>query len=242
MIGFVPLRDGLGLRGVARGPPCGPAERARAEPRRAQERHPSRATCTSSPSSTGSSRAAGSCNRSDTGNAHVAPRVLPEKRGRGVGTALLQRLAAHAVERGYTRAGSHVAGRRRPVDRVRAPLRLRGDTARRAAGARRERRRGSRRPRASSSLRSRRGLIYSRPRTRSRRRATRTCRSRGSTSRSRAGSRRKRRFLRARSPRSPTARSSATPDCCVGRTIRRRRSTASLSSAATGAGAGSPPR
>jgi len=52
----------------------------------------------------------GLVNRSDTGNAHVAPRVLPAKRGRGVGTTLLKRLAAHAVEHGYTRAGSHVAG------------------------------------------------------------------------------------------------------------------------------------
>jgi GNAT superfamily N-acetyltransferase len=52
----------------------------------------------------------GLANRSDTGDAHVAPRVLPDKRGRGVGAALLERLAAHAVERGFTRAGSHVAG------------------------------------------------------------------------------------------------------------------------------------
>jgi len=52
----------------------------------------------------------GLVNRSDTGNAHVAPRVLPEKRGRGVGAALLEHLAAHAVGQGYTRAGSHVAG------------------------------------------------------------------------------------------------------------------------------------
>jgi len=52
----------------------------------------------------------GLVNRSDTGNAHVAPRVLPQKRGRGVGTALLKRLGAHAVEQGYARAGSHVAG------------------------------------------------------------------------------------------------------------------------------------
>ena len=52
----------------------------------------------------------GLVNRSDTGNAHVAPRVLPGKRGRGVGTALLERLAAHAVEHCYARAGSHVAG------------------------------------------------------------------------------------------------------------------------------------
>ncbi len=52
----------------------------------------------------------GLVNRSDTGNAHVAPRVLPQKRGRGVGTALLKRLGAHAVEQGYARAGSHVGG------------------------------------------------------------------------------------------------------------------------------------
>jgi RimJ/RimL family protein N-acetyltransferase len=52
----------------------------------------------------------GLVNRSDTGNAHVAPRVLPDKRGRGVGTALLEHLTAHAVNQGYSRAGSHVAG------------------------------------------------------------------------------------------------------------------------------------
>jgi mycothiol synthase len=52
----------------------------------------------------------GLMNRSDLGGAHVAPRVLPDKRGRGVGTALLKRLAELAVERGFERAGSHVAG------------------------------------------------------------------------------------------------------------------------------------
>ena len=53
----------------------------------------------------------GLMNRSDTGRAHIAPRVLPKKRGRGVGAALLQHLAEHAVELGYTAAGSHVPGR-----------------------------------------------------------------------------------------------------------------------------------
>jgi mycothiol synthase len=52
----------------------------------------------------------GLLNRSDIGGAHIAPRVLPDKRGRGVGTALLTELAERAVELGYTRAGSHVAG------------------------------------------------------------------------------------------------------------------------------------
>jgi GNAT superfamily N-acetyltransferase len=52
----------------------------------------------------------GLMNRSDLGGAHVAPRVLPDKRGRGVGTAILTRLAELAVERGFERAGSHVAG------------------------------------------------------------------------------------------------------------------------------------
>ena len=52
----------------------------------------------------------GLMNRSDLGGAHVAPRVLPDKRGRGVGTALLTKLAELAVERGFERAGSHVAG------------------------------------------------------------------------------------------------------------------------------------
>jgi GNAT superfamily N-acetyltransferase len=51
----------------------------------------------------------GLVNRSDTGNAHVAPRVLPDKRGSGVGTALLEHLTAHAVGQGYSRAGSNVA-------------------------------------------------------------------------------------------------------------------------------------
>jgi mycothiol synthase len=52
----------------------------------------------------------GLVNRSDTGNAHLAPRVLPEKRARGVGAVLLKHLAEHAVGQGYARAGSHVAG------------------------------------------------------------------------------------------------------------------------------------
>jgi mycothiol synthase len=52
----------------------------------------------------------GLVNRSDTGNAHVAPRVLPDTRGHGVGTVLLEHLTAHAVGQGYSRAGSHVAG------------------------------------------------------------------------------------------------------------------------------------
>jgi mycothiol synthase len=52
----------------------------------------------------------GLSNRSDTGNAHLAPRVLPERRGRGVGTTLLKRLGEHAVGQGYRRASSFVAG------------------------------------------------------------------------------------------------------------------------------------
>jgi mycothiol synthase len=52
----------------------------------------------------------GLMNRSDTGRAHLAPRVLPDRRGRGVGAALLQRLAEHAVVNGYTAAGSRVPG------------------------------------------------------------------------------------------------------------------------------------
>jgi len=58
----------------------------------------------------------GLLNRSDSGGAHTAPRVLPEKRGRGVGAALLRRLAELAFERGYTRAGALVnAGDERSV-------------------------------------------------------------------------------------------------------------------------------
>ncbi len=55
--------------------------------------------------------ASGLCNRSDiAGNAFLAARVLPDKRGNGVGSLLLARLAEHAVRQGLMRAGSHVAG------------------------------------------------------------------------------------------------------------------------------------
>jgi mycothiol synthase len=40
--------------------------------------------------------------------AFVAPRVLPDRRRRGVGTALLRRLAEHALTLGVVRAGAHV--------------------------------------------------------------------------------------------------------------------------------------
>jgi mycothiol synthase len=53
----------------------------------------------------------GLCNSSDIeAHAFLAPRVLPDRRGHGVGSALLRRLAEHAVERGFRRAGVHVAG------------------------------------------------------------------------------------------------------------------------------------
>jgi GNAT superfamily N-acetyltransferase len=44
--------------------------------------------------------------RSSFGYAGLHPRVLPSMRRRGVGTALLRALAAHAVGRGFTEAGS----------------------------------------------------------------------------------------------------------------------------------------
>ena len=53
----------------------------------------------------------GLMNRSDLGGAHVAPRVLPDKRGRGVGTALLDE-ARRAGGRAGVRARG-VARRRR---------------------------------------------------------------------------------------------------------------------------------
>jgi mycothiol synthase len=50
--------------------------------------------------------------RSDTaGRAFVAPRVVPEARRRGVGTALLRALAAHALTLGVSEAVAHVDGR-----------------------------------------------------------------------------------------------------------------------------------
>ena len=50
----------------------------------------------------------GGGNRSDTTGAAVFPRVLPEFRRRGVGTALLRALVAHAESRGHSEAGSLV--------------------------------------------------------------------------------------------------------------------------------------
>lgn len=46
--------------------------------------------------------------RSSFGYAGLHPRVLPSMRRRGVGTTLLQTLAAHAMSRGFTEAGSLV--------------------------------------------------------------------------------------------------------------------------------------
>jgi GNAT superfamily N-acetyltransferase len=50
----------------------------------------------------------GSASASDTGRGAVFPRVLPEHRRNGVGTALLLRLASHAEARGYGDIGSMV--------------------------------------------------------------------------------------------------------------------------------------
>jgi GNAT superfamily N-acetyltransferase len=51
----------------------------------------------------------GVAGRSDVGgHGFVAPRVLPDKRRNGVGTALLQRLAEHVESLGFPRAGSNV--------------------------------------------------------------------------------------------------------------------------------------
>jgi GNAT superfamily N-acetyltransferase len=50
----------------------------------------------------------GGVNRSDLGGASLFPRVLPRFRRRGVGTALLYRLAAHAESLGFSEAGAGV--------------------------------------------------------------------------------------------------------------------------------------
>jgi L-amino acid N-acyltransferase YncA len=44
------------------------------------------------------------------GRAHVAPRVLPEARRHGIGSALLRELVAHAEREGFRWASSHVDG------------------------------------------------------------------------------------------------------------------------------------
>lgn len=50
----------------------------------------------------------GLAGRSDFGYAGLHPRVLPAFRRQGVGTALLQALAAHAVDHGFEQAGTNV--------------------------------------------------------------------------------------------------------------------------------------
>lgn len=50
----------------------------------------------------------GSASKSDMGGGSVAPRVLPEHRRHGVGTAVLHRLALHAEESGHDEVGSMV--------------------------------------------------------------------------------------------------------------------------------------
>ena len=50
----------------------------------------------------------GLAGRSDFGYAGLHPRVLPAFRRRGVGTALLRALAAHAVDHGFEQAGTNV--------------------------------------------------------------------------------------------------------------------------------------
>jgi GNAT superfamily N-acetyltransferase len=44
------------------------------------------------------------------GRAHVAPRVLPDARRQGIGSALLRKLVAHAEREGFRWASSHVDG------------------------------------------------------------------------------------------------------------------------------------
>lgn len=48
--------------------------------------------------------------RSDSGPGFVAPRVIPAFRGRGLGSALLERLLAHVQEHGFETASAHVDG------------------------------------------------------------------------------------------------------------------------------------
>jgi mycothiol synthase len=50
----------------------------------------------------------GSASRSDMGGGALTPRVLPEHRRQGVGTALLERLALHLEESGFDDVGSMV--------------------------------------------------------------------------------------------------------------------------------------
>jgi GNAT superfamily N-acetyltransferase len=50
----------------------------------------------------------GTTGRSDLGGAFVAPRVLPELRRRGVGSALLRGLADHAAARGFAEARANL--------------------------------------------------------------------------------------------------------------------------------------
>src|SRR5205823_245273 len=50
----------------------------------------------------------GSASKSDTGGGAIFPRVLPEHRRNGIGTAMLRRLASHAEAQGHAEVGSNV--------------------------------------------------------------------------------------------------------------------------------------
>jgi GNAT superfamily N-acetyltransferase len=55
--------------------------------------------------------AAGFAGRSDTpGRAFVSPRVLPDARRQGIGSAILRELAAHVARHGYEAVSAHVDG------------------------------------------------------------------------------------------------------------------------------------
>ena len=65
----------------------------------------------------------GVADKSQTTGGFVAPRVVPEHRRRGVGSALLRVLLDHLVERGFESAGAHPEDD--GVTRIRSPTRLR---------------------------------------------------------------------------------------------------------------------
>ena len=108
-----------------------------------------RAASISSPSSTASSPGRGCRGRSDFGYAGLHPRVLPDFRRRGVGTALLRALAAHAVD-ARLRPGRHERRRSRLARVRRAVRRRRGRPSDRTGAGRR-----ARSPRPSSPTGSR---------------------------------------------------------------------------------------
>ena len=163
----------------------------------------------------------GVADRSHITGGYVAPRVLPEHRRHGVGSALLRVLLDHLIDRGFGSVGAHVeddaAARLRDPSRL--PARSTGRSSRCARSTPDEPRRAAVRGRRVLDRR-RSDPNCSSARSRSPSRATRTWSSRPArrSSRSTSGCARRRPSPAGRSWRSSTGSSSGMPACWPGPT------------------------